>query len=207
MSRFYSHFIPRADAELARWASNYKIKIGTLGAGLGLTPAGITDEQDAAQVVIDAVNRVTEKKNEQEEAVIFKNLVKTRELQFLADNAVRHKRHPMYTENMGGELGILGTSTEVLRTELKPSLKLTTFRDSIEIAFNKKRQPGVMLYTRTNGADNWEKLDYATQSPFIDTRPLAVAGEAETREFRARCSNGHMETGLDSDAVSTLYGG
>jgi hypothetical protein len=203
----YSHFIPRTDAELARWANNYKTKIATLGASAGLTPAQITDQQDAAQVVIDAVNRVTEKKREQEEAVTFKNLVRGRELQFLVNSAIRIKRDALFTENIGEELGIIGSTIEVFKAELKPSLKLAVYRGSIEIAFNKKSQPGITIYARINGNEAWEKLTYAASSPYIDERPLATAGAAEIREFRARCGNGHVEIGLDSDIVSTLYGG
>jgi hypothetical protein len=111
----YSHFIPRTDAELARWANNYKTKIATLGASAGLTPAQITDQQDAAQVVIDAVNRVTEKKREQEEAVTFKNLVRGRELQFLVNSAIRIKRGELFTENIGGSWALLAARLKCLK--------------------------------------------------------------------------------------------
>jgi hypothetical protein len=208
MNKKYLHFIPRTDAELARWALNYKTKIATLGLTVGLNAADITDQQDAAQVVIDAVNKVTEKKLEQEEAVTAKNMARENELQLLANCAVRIKRHSMFTENIGSELGIISSSVELVRLELSPALKLSVYPGSIEISFNKRRQQSVNIYARLNGVEEWEPLTHATSaSPYIDSRPLTVAGKAEIREFRARCWDGNMEIGQHSDTVSALYGG
>jgi hypothetical protein len=207
MAKKYAHFIPRTDAELARWANNYKEKISVLGLGVGLTPAKITDQQDAAQVIIDAVNRVTLKRQEQEEAIAFKNLVRKREVQLLIDAAVGIKRDPMFTENIGNELGIMGSSVEILRSTLRPALKLAVYPGSIEVSFKKRGQPGVTIYTKLRGEEQWQQLTYATISPYVDNRALAIAGRAETREFMARCGNGHLEVGQESDIVSTLYGG
>jgi hypothetical protein len=207
MDNEYDYFVPSQDAELGRWASVYYTKIDTIGPLVGLTPPIITTHKDAATAVTEAVNKVRLKRQELKEAVIAKNRVRQNEVRFLCKEAAKIKLNENFTENIGGELGILSTIREALRTELKPTIKLNTFRGSVEVLFLKKAQPGVAIYSKLRGEAHWQFLAYTPKSPYIDTRPLAVADKAETREYMVRCSDGLTEVGLDSDIVSTLYGG
>lgn len=207
MDNEYDYFIPGQDAELGRWATVYNVKIGTIGPLVGLSAATITTHQDTAQVITDAVNKVRQKKQELKEAVMAKNLVRKTEVRFLCKEAAKIKLHDNFTDNIAGELGIKSTVKEALKTELKPSVKVNTFRGSIEILFAKRGQPGASVYARLRGEENWQYLAYTPKSPYIDSRPLAVADKAEIREYMVRCSDGLTEVGLDSDIVSTVYGG
>lgn len=45
---------------------------------------------------------------------------------------------------------------------------------------------GVNVYSRRQGTSEWKFLGRDTQSPYVDTTPLATAGTPEVREYRVR---------------------
>jgi hypothetical protein len=207
MKKKHVHFIPSKDAELLSWSANYSAKIATLGASVGLTPAEITDQQDKAQVVIDAVNKVTQKTQEKEEAVTAKNLVRANELQELSNTAIVIKRHPQFTDNIGDELGIMGSNVPYQRSTLRSDIRATAYPGLVEIRFKKRGQTGGGVFSRLQGADNWELLGNTAVSPFVDNRPLAVAGKPEIREYIVRCWDGKDYIGQDSNIEAVVFAG
>jgi hypothetical protein len=205
MKNEYVHFIPVNDAELGRWAKNYDEKIPILGPLLGLTPAEITDQKDAANVVIEAADKVTLKKKEQKEAIDLMKNVRNNELQVIVKTAIGLKLKPVFKSNVGQELGIMGTTISPQRSILKPSIKLTTYGGIVEIAFNKRRQNGVKIFSMLKGGSEWKEVAIATHSPYADNSPLQVPGTAETRIYMAKCWD-HIEFGQESDAVFVTVG-
>jgi hypothetical protein len=71
--------------------------------------------------------------------------------------------------------------------ELKPVIKLSLVPTGVKVSFNKKRMQAVGIYSRVKGGADWIYIGSQDRSPFIDTRPLAVAGKPEIREYRAIC--------------------
>ena len=55
---------------------------------------------------------------------------------------------------------------------------------------------------RLQGATEWVKLAFDSQSPYIDTTPLAVAGKPEVREYRVRAVVADEEIGEFSDIAT-----
>ncbi|BAV09695.1 hypothetical protein SAMN05421788_1011132 [Filimonas lacunae] len=207
MSNNYNYFIPRTDGDLGRWAAAYKEKITILGPSLGLTPAEITEQETAAQSVVDTMNRITVKKQEQQEAVSLKKVIKNRELKQIANMAARIKRTASYTENMGSELGIVSSPIITQRATLKPALKLVVYPDHVQIAFTKQNQTGITIFSRIKGTTNWTKLiSGATVSPYLDYSPLQKPDVPEVREYQARYWDNGTEIGQDSDVVIALFG-
>jgi hypothetical protein len=200
-------FIPRKDGEVVRWGTNYHAKIAVLGPLLGLTPAQITDQQDKTQAVIDAYNKVTQKAQEKAEAVTAKNLVKKTELQFLVDTAVIFKRNPLFTQNIGDELGIMPSVVVVEKSTLTPSIKLTAYPEYIEVGFNKRGQEAVAVFSRLSGTEEWVLLDKPSVSPYLDTRPLSVPGKSEVREYKVRCWGSNAYIGQDCDIATVVFAG
>jgi hypothetical protein len=43
-----------------------------------------------------------------------------------------------------------------------------------------------------------------TDPPYVDARPLAIAGKPEVREYQARYLDGDDEVGLPSDIVKAV---
>lgn len=206
MKLFHS-YIPTIDGNLVVWATTYKEKIGLLGPQLGLQAAEITELQDAAQVIIEAINKVDVKKVELKEATAAKELDKRARLQLIRASAVRIRTLPGYNHNLGKELGIVSPVQVVDSGSLKPDLTATVFPGYVQLGFNKYRMFGISLYSRLKGELEWRELEVAKTSPYIDTTPLAEAGRPETREYIGICYDGLQETGYASDIVSVVYGG
>jgi hypothetical protein len=207
MAKVYNSFIPGKDAAIVVWASNFMTKIATLGLRLGLTQEQIARIQQYAQSLIDAVNKVEQKKREQEQAVLAKEALKADNLTLLRTCIANLKTLNSYTEDMGGELGIIGGSVAVDNDMIKPSVRVKTINGVVKVLFKKRRQPGVNIYSRLKGTNGWEKLGYDVASPFIDNRPLADAAKPEIREYMVICSNGKEETGKPSDIATVVFAG
>jgi hypothetical protein len=57
----------------------------------------------------------------------------------------------------------------------------------------------VHVFTRLQGTNDWTFLARDSQSPYIDTTPLAQAGKPEIREYRIRAVIDDVEIGDYSD--------
>lgn len=92
-----------------------------------------------------------------------------------------------FTEAIGIDMGIIGS--EATEPEGPPEFTL----DSIMgpdchcgvVKFKKRGHMAVAIQGKI-GAGAWVDLGVSTQSPYTDSRPLAVAGQPEVREYRLR---------------------
>lgn len=208
MQSTYYHFIPKTDADLVLWVANFRLKLPVVGPQVQVPATTITEAQDTAQLIEDGFERSVVKKQEQQEAIAYKKVLRKTEVKKLVSIAIAIKRHPLYTENMGRELGIIGTQSTAGRNPLRPTLKLKTEVGYVAISFNKQRQKGITIYSRQKGSHGWDTLvSGASLSPFKDTRPLQQEGVAEYREYMARYRENAAEIGQESDIVFTLFGG
>lgn len=208
MATEYYHFIPANDDELGSWANNFKEKISAIGPLVGITAEQVTAAESTADIITSAIEKGTVKKQEYQEAMALKRVTRQREVKQLVTLAIQIKRSVQYTENMGRELGIIGSQTSTDEKQIRPQLKVSVMPGYVNITFRKKRQTGVSIYTRLRGTTGWEKLvSGATASPFKDERPLQTAGTAENREYMARYWENAAEIGQESDIVSILFGG
>ena len=53
----------------------------------------------------------------------------------------------------------------------------------MKVMFKKFGRQGVVIYSKRGGG-GWELLAIDLSSPYLDERPLLVAGTPETREYR-----------------------
>ena len=102
------------------------------------------------------------------------------------------KGAPGYTEGIGLLLGVVGS--EIPPPPPGPvggprvSLMLSQLPEvqAVLLKFIKDGHEGVWVESRRGGAAApWEFLTIQTQSPYTDSRPLLVPGQAEVREYRA----------------------
>ncbi len=97
------------------------------------------------------------------------------------------KLAPGYTEALGIELGIVGPVR--VDTHLVPEFTLKAVQgpdcQCVELGYKKYGHTGVFIQSRVNGGD-WVDLAVGMESPYLDSRPLALAGKPEVREFRLR---------------------
>jgi hypothetical protein len=94
------------------------------------------------------------------------------------------------TADVAADLGIVGGADsfdpntyigEIRAVEL-------TAPEHVTIKFGKARGniDGVNVYSRKQGTTDWKFLARDTQSPYVDTTPLATPGTPEVREYRVR---------------------
>ncbi|MBL9133984.1 MAG: hypothetical protein JNG86_22420 [Verrucomicrobiaceae bacterium] len=98
------------------------------------------------------------------------------------------KGAPGYTEGIGLLMGIVGREVTRSADGAGPSLRLALNQvpemQEVLLKFIKDGHQGVWIEGRRAGG-GWEFLTISTRGPYIDTRPLLVPGQAETREYRA----------------------
>ncbi|MES2330118.1 MAG: hypothetical protein V4539_10985 [Bacteroidota bacterium] len=205
--KVFASYIPKTDGNLAVWAGTYKEKLGSLGESLGLTQTEIEEQQDAAQSIIDSINKSDLKKAEMKEATTAKELVKQGNLQLIRAMVLRMKMRPGYTANAGKELGVISSGQTVDTNGLKPTITAASFRGYVSISFNKQGMFGISLYSRLKGQQEWQSLGTAKGGPFVDYSALTEVDRPETREYMALCYDGLEETGYPSDIVTIVHGG
>jgi hypothetical protein len=203
----YSYYVPQTDEALLGWSINTKEKAGIVAPLMGFPPAKVTEIQDACQVLTDRLNKVLYQKTEYEAAVRAKDLDKKTQLVILRALFRLMKASTGYTEDLGRQMGIVGTSNRIASQEIKPSISLGLVPTGVSVAFNKKRMQAVGIYSRVKGGADWLYIGSHDVSPFIDTRPLAVAGKPEIREYRAICRDAVREIGMVSASEEIVYSG
>ena len=207
MKRITDSYLPPTDPGLVVWLTNFSQKITIIGPTVGLSSEELTQVQQATHALIDSLNKVEQKRREQEEAVTAKDIAKKDQLTFLRKTITRIKKHSSYVDSMGGELGVIATTQFIDENNVKPSIWLSTIPGAVRAFFNKQRMPGVVIYSRLKGSMGWEELGVEIKSPYIDRRPLSVANQPEVREYMAICCTTKENVGQQSDIAMITFGG
>lgn len=110
------------------------------------------------------------------------------------------KRAPGFTPAIGIDLGIVGPEDMMSQTMPKMALKVETGTgcQCVRLSFTKYGHQGVYMESRVAGGV-WEFLGIDTESPYMDDRPLKVAGTPELREYRMRFWDKGMANGPWTD--------
>jgi hypothetical protein len=91
-----------------------------------------------------------------------------------------------FTESIGTDLGVIGqTQTEKPVPKVAAALEQGSICQCVRLTFAKYTHMGVHIESR-RGAGAFEFLAVDTESPYLDERPLLVAGQPEIREYRMR---------------------
>ena len=196
-------FIPAGDDARKTWATTFKDAIATRGPTVGLTAAQVT----AAQGLCDAINgRIDDKaakKNAWRATVAAAESGNNTDFNSLRATIAAIKAHPAFTPEIGQALGVVGG-----KDSFDPSFYTAELRDvvlsapgQVTVTFGKARGKidGVNVYSRRQGTTEWKFLARDTQSPYVDTTPLAQAGTPEIREYRIRGVIADEEIGNYSD--------
>lgn len=114
----------------------------------------------------------------------------------------RIKAHLLYTEVIGGDLGIIA-STIAPSPNAKPTGSARALANSqVELKFVKRGFSGIQVESKRGAEANWSVLGNYLRSPILDTRPLLVAGQPETRSYRYRYLSGNDPVGTVSDTFT-----
>jgi hypothetical protein len=200
-------FIPSSDAELVTFCTNLKTKVTLNGPGLGLTVPEIDAVIAWCNEIIDSIGAYATAKTSYESALSNKKQVVKTKVSSIRGFAKDVKRKAAYTATIGSDLGIVGGTNAFNSATYKSSLKIDLHPGYINLKFVKKGIEGINLYSRKKGELNWEKLGFYAHSPCVDVRPLAIAGQAENREYMCVGIIKDHEIGVQSDIVSVAYAG
>jgi len=203
-------YFPNTEADRIVWLGNYRAKIATHGAAVGLNTTEISDIQaDIAYYLwlLQSWNPAVQQYAQA--ATAYKNQIATGEgspplpaitaitaqpparpagvLTRLFAQIARFKTHAGYTETIGRDLGVIATASNTDRPypDFTAAPETGATHQVVRINFTKYGHDGVWIESRRGGG-NWEFLAIDTVKPYIDDRPLLTPGTAETREYRLR---------------------
>ncbi|MGV9003149.1 hypothetical protein [Flavobacterium sp.] len=202
----YNPYFPVSDALLALWCKNFKEKILIQGLILNMSPTEIADEVAWCSKIIDKIDEVESLKTQLSSAFKAKDLTITNEGGDLKKGIANHKTNPAYTQAIGEDLGIIGSSIEFNALTFKPELFLELYGNNIRIRFKKLGSDGINLYVRNKGETVWKLVSRANKSPYLYHPVLAQPSTPVHFEFRAYGVLNDAEIGIASDIYEILFG-
>ncbi|MCX6898213.1 MAG: hypothetical protein NT105_05885 [Verrucomicrobia bacterium] len=115
------------------------------------------------------------------------------------------KAAPGYTEAIGQDLGIVGPASNEFVDQAMPAFKLQIVPgpvcQAVKIVFKKFGHEGVWIECQ-RGNGEWQFVAVDSESPYLDERPLLVAGAPEVRKFRLRFWDKGTPNGNWTDVAS-----
>jgi hypothetical protein len=177
-------FIPKDKPGYVQWHDTLKTGVAELGTELGATADEVTavttrnTELHAKRTNTEAKAAAAKQATGEEDAVIKTAQTADRNL------AKKFKLSPNYTEAKGIRLGIVGS--EDTSTLSAPTLTGEPKANGrVELAFPKAKSKGVNIYSKRGAETVKIFLARDTEAPYMDTRPLLVAGQPEQRTYHA----------------------
>jgi hypothetical protein len=192
-------FIPPGDDARKTWASTFKTKIATHGPGVGLSAAQVTAAQGKCDAIVGRIDDKAAKKQEWQSSVSAAEAGNYTDFSALRDTIAAIKTNSAYTDAIGADLGIIGPADlfdpNTYQAELRGLVLSAPGQVTVNFGKAKGKVQGVNVYSRKQGTAEWKFLARDTQSPYVDSTPLAQAGTPEIREYRIRAVIDDVEIG------------
>jgi hypothetical protein len=196
-------FIPPGDDPRKTWATNFKEKLIANGPAVGLTLPEVTAAGLLCDPIIGRIDDKTAKKNAWQASVAAANSGNAADFTTLRTTIAQIKTNSGYTDAIGADLGIVGPvdtfDPNTYKAELKELVVSAPGQVTVNFGKAKGNLEAVHVYTRRQGTSPWTFLARDSQSPYVDTTPLAEAGKPEIREYRIRAVIADVEIGDYSD--------
>ena len=208
------------------WYANFAAKIILHGPNLGMTApelAGVATDNAAVQGLIPSKNRARDDSSEWAEftrlelygpespttptmpgaaAPIAFSPVLPGILVRLGRLVKRLKGSPNYTEAIGQDLGIVGAEITPADPPKPTGSVAMVGPNEVRVKWVKAGFTGVVVECQRAGETAWTVLGQDNFSPYLDARPLLVAGQPEERRYRLRYIDGDALVGEYSDVMS-----
>lgn len=198
-------YIKKIEADYVAQHDQWKTAAHDVGATVGFTAADLVaiDADNAALhadiTASNAADANAQTKTEAKKATI--KGVRTRH----RAKAQQAKNHPAYIPAIGEQMQIIGPEDTTDLTTSKPTLEGTAQPHGVgEVGFDKRTSHGVNFYSKRGAETVATFLARDTNSPYVDNRPLLVAGQPETRTYTAIYVVDDAEIGLVSDAIAVV---
>lgn len=106
-----------------------------------------------------------------------------------------------YTEATGKALKVAGPEHVVDTANAKPPLKGRAIPGGAEIGGKMDFAEAIKLFSKRDGDADWVPLAVEMHMPYVDNRPLLVAGKPETRRYRGIYIVNDQPVGQYSDEI------
>lgn len=200
-------FIPRRDGDLVTWLKNVSAKLDLYSKSLEMTDAQVKIEQKRCDNIITAIQLNEKKRAEYQATVTQTDAIKEHELSALRALVRRIKASTIYTDAVGKDFGVVGTSEHLSQVQNRPEFKTEVHSGFVRVKFVKGNLDGVNIYRRMQGETNWTFLARDTHSPYDDHTPVKQTGTAETREYSVHGVIKDEEVGERSAILSLVVPG
>jgi len=138
-------FLPKDEPSLLFWLGNYQAKLASYGASLGLAPAEVTALSTAYSDLSSLFNTVEAAKAALKNAVEAKNAGKDINITLIRKTNNKMKASDAYTDAIGEDMGIRGSTHDVDREAAKPKLSGEAFPGYVRLKFTKNGLDGVIF--------------------------------------------------------------
>jgi len=192
-------FVPRQDNQFLAFHDNLTTEAAKPGSTV---PAGdlSTLQADNKQLHQDFGAAVTADAEAQKATKIKKATRATAEKN--VRTMVRQwKASPTYTEATGKALKVAGPEHVVDMANAKPTLKGKAVPGGATIDGKKDFAEAIKLFSKRDGDADWVPLAVEMHMPYVDNRPLLVAGKPETRRYRGIYIVNDQPVGQYSDEI------
>ena len=228
-------YLPKREPERIIWLNNFAAKIGGYAATFGITAAEVSAIQAMALLYAYIIGLIENSKTYVQNLTKFKDildvaaagaplgtlpvliaapapaLTQSGIFSFISGIVMRIKgKTNVYTIAIGEDLGIIGGEIIFVADDYVPEATAKAMPGEVAISTKKKGVDGQNIYSHPVGGtdpNDWVKLAYYSSSPYKDTRPLAVPGVPEVREYKSRGVINDVEIGQWSAIISVTFGG
>jgi hypothetical protein len=194
-------FVPKTQDAYLKWHDN--LKAGVTANTTGATAADVTmlaadnAALHAKMTVANTADNAGKAAHADLNQTIATSQANVRKL------AQRIKVSTGYTTVIGDTLQLEGAEDSTDMSQQKPVLDaVAQSAGVVQVGFNKMDAEGVHIYAMRDGDAGFTLLASETHSPYVDNRPLLVAGKPETRNYKAVFFLGKSEIGLSSDVAT-----
>lgn len=195
-------YLKKTEADYLGQHDAWKTAAHDVGASVGFSAGDLTAiDADNTALHADiaastAADALAQQKTQTKQATV--KAVKARH----RAKAQQTKKDPNYTPALGEQLQIVGDEDSTDLSTAKPTLTVKALAHGhAEAGFDKSISQGINLYCQRGSETGPVYLARDTTSPYVDNRPLLVAGQPETRTYTAIYVVNDEEIGLVSDAV------
>lgn len=199
-------YFPRAIAQSRAWLVNYKAKIATLGASVGLTAAQILAEQNLCQAMIDEIDATDAILTAAKAKVAERDSLITTNMGTLRTNIGAIKNNAGYTNTIGEALNIVGSEIVVDTATVKTVVKLVAVPLGVDVKFKLEHCEGGNVYSMRGTETQFTFFKHVTHPHTVDTRPNLANAAVEKRQYYVRLVINDEEVGIAS-APETIHVG
>ena len=198
----HKYYLPGTIPERRKWFVNYKEKIGTYGAALGLDADEITEIQAWCDAMIAAIDAADEAQQIAKQKVAAQNDAMDTNLALLRPAIRNQKSATGYNPEIGKALGVIGAEIIIDPLTVKTVLQATKVHTGVNLKFLLKNCEGGNIYCKRKDETTFTLFKYITHPETIDERPNVTPNEPEERQYYVVLVVGDEEIGLASDIVT-----